>query len=127
MKRIIRTEDAPAAIGPYSQAVMVGDQLFVSGQIALDPKTAKLLGADAGVETKQILKNLGAILRAAGMDYGDVVQSTVYLTDMEDFPAMNSAYADVFQNNPPSRATVQVAGLPKNARIEMAFIAIKTR
>lgn len=126
MKQIISTREAPQAIGPYSQAVLVGEQLFVSGQIALDPDSGEMVKADMAAETRQILKNLGAILKAAGMDYGHVVQTTVYLKDLEDFGAMNAAYAPFFQIAPPSRATVEVSQLPRGARIEMAFIAVKT-
>ncbi|MDD5451239.1 MAG: RidA family protein [Desulfovibrionales bacterium] len=126
MKKIITTKEAPEAIGPYSQAVMAGGQLFISGQIALDPVTGEMVNVDIAAETGQILKNLGAILRAAGMGYADVVQATVYLRDLDDFAAMNAVYSEFFKDDPPARATVEVSGLPKDARVEMAFIAVKT-
>jgi 2-iminobutanoate/2-iminopropanoate deaminase len=127
MKKIIKTKEAPEAIGPYSQAVMAGGQLFISGQIALDPVTGKMVNTDIATETRQVLKNLGAILRAADMDYTDVVQATVYMRDLNDFAAMNAVYGEFFKDDPPGRATVGVSGLPKDARVEMAFIAVKTR
>jgi 2-iminobutanoate/2-iminopropanoate deaminase len=127
MKKIITTKEAPEAIGPYSQAVMAGGQLFISGQIALDPVTGKMVNTDIATETRQVLKNLGAILRAADMDYADVVQATVYLRDLNDFAAMNAVYGEFFKDDPPGRTTVGVSGLPKDARVEMAFIAVKTR
>ncbi|MDD5153071.1 MAG: RidA family protein [Desulfovibrionales bacterium] len=125
MKKIITTKAAPEAIGPYSQAVMAGGQLFISGQIALDPVTGEMVNVDIAAETGQILKNLGAILRAAGMGYADVVQATVYLRDLNDFAAINAVYGEFFKDDPPARATVEVSGLPKDARVEMAFIAVK--
>ena len=126
MKKIITTKEAPEAIGPYSQAVMAGGQLFISGQIAFDPVTGEMVNTDIAAETGQILKNLGAILRAAGMGYADVVQATVYLRDLNDFAAMNTVYGEFFKDDPPARATVGVLGLPKDARVEMAFIAAKS-
>jgi 2-iminobutanoate/2-iminopropanoate deaminase len=116
------TGAAPAAIGPYSQAVRVGDLLFVSGQIPLDPTTGELA---AGIEeqTRRVLTNLGAILTAAGADYADVVKTTVYLVDLTDFAAVNAIYASYFQATPPARATVQVAALPKGALVEIDAIA----
>ncbi len=126
MKKIIKTKEAPEAIGPYSQAVMAGGQLFISGQIALDPVNGKMANTDIATETSQILKNLGAILRAADMDYTNVVQATVYLKDLNNFAAMNAVYSEFFKDDPPSRATVGVSGLPKNARVEMAFIAVRS-
>jgi len=125
MKKIITTKEAPEAIGPYSQAVMASGQLFISGQIALDPVTGEMVNVDIAAETRQILKNLGAILRAAGMGYADVVQATVYLRDLDDFAAMNAVYSEFFKDDPPARATVEVSGLPKDARVEMAFISVK--
>ncbi|MFZ5995404.1 MAG: Rid family detoxifying hydrolase [Thermodesulfobacteriota bacterium] len=125
MKKIITTKEAPEAIGPYSQAVMAGGQLFISGQIALDPVTGEMFNADIAAETGQILQNLGAILRAAGMGYADVAQATVYLRDLNDFAAMNAVYGEFFKDDPPARATVGVLGLPKDARVEIAFIAVK--
>lgn len=127
MKKIVVTKDAPEAIGPYSQAVLVGDQLFISGQIALDPATVEMVRGDIAAETRQILRNLGAILRAAHMNYSHVVQATVYLKNLDDFAAMNASYGEFFEDEPPSRATVEVSGLPREAKVEMAFIAVKTK
>jgi len=127
VKKIIKTKEAPEAIGPYSQAVMASGRLFISGQIALDPATGEMVKSDIAAETEQILKNLGAILRAAGMDYADVVQATVYLRDLNDFAAMNAVYGEFFKDDPPARATVEISGLPKGARVEMAFIAVNTK
>lgn len=127
MKQIISTKEAPEAIGPYSQAVTAGSLLFVSGQIALEPQTGTLKNENIAAETRQVLENLGAILKAAGMDYYDVVQATVYLTSLDDFSEMNSAYAETFKSNPPSRATVEVSRLPKGARVEISFVAAKEK
>jgi len=124
-KTVIKSPDAPAAIGPYSQAIMVGNTLYCSGQIAIDLATSKMLSESIQTETRQVLKNLGAVLRAAGMDYSNVVQATVYLADMNDYKAMNEIYGEVFKENPPARATVQVGRLPRDARMEIACIAVK--
>ena len=121
----IETDRAPAAIGPYSQAVAVGDWLYCSGQLALDAKSAKLVGGgDIEAETRQVLHNLGAVLERAGASRGDVVKATVYMTDLDEFSKMNQVYATFFEGLvPPARATVQVAALPKGARVEIDFIA----
>jgi len=124
-KTVIKSPDAPAAIGPYSQAIMVGNTLYCSGQIAIDPATSKMLSESIQTETRQVLKNLGAVLRAAGMDYSNVVQATVYLADMNDYKVMNEIYGEFFKENPPARATVQVGRLPRDARVEIACIAVK--
>ena len=124
-KTVIKSPDAPAAIGPYSQAIMVGNTLYCSGQIAIDPATSKMLSESIQTETRQVLKNLGAVLRAAGMDYSNVVQATVYLADMNDYKVMNEIYGEFFKENPPARATVQVGSLPRDARVEIACIAVK--
>lgn len=123
----IVTPEAPAAIGPYSQAIMVGNTLYCSGQIALDPATGSLVSENIQAETRQALKNLGAILRAAGMDYSDVVQATVFLFDLNDYKIVNEVYAEFFKEQPPARAAVQVARLPRDARLEIACIAVKIR
>lgn len=120
---VIRTADAPAAIGPYSQAIRSGDLLFLSGQIPLDPKTGELVSGSITQETTQVMQNLGGVLRAAGADYKHIVKITIFLTDMSDFAEMNAAYASYFDQNPPARATVQVAGLPKGVRVEIDAIA----
>jgi len=126
-KSVIQSLEAPAAIGPYSQAIRVGNTLYCSGQIAIDPATGKMASENIQTETRQVLKNLGAVLRAAGMDYADVVQATVYLADMNDYKAMNEIYAEVFKDRPPARAAVQVARLPRDARVEISCIAVKIR
>jgi reactive intermediate/imine deaminase len=121
----IETDQAPAAIGPYCQAVAVGDWVYCSGQLALDPKDGKMRGnGDIELETKQVLQNLDAVLDQAGANRGDVVKATVYLTDMNEFSKMNQIYAQFFEGHiPPARATVQVAALPKGAKVEIDFTA----
>ena len=122
---IISTSNAPAAIGPYSQAVAVGDLVFTAGQIALDPATMKLVEGDVAKQTEQVFENLIAILEAAGVSLEKVVKTTVYLADMADFPAMNAVYAKFFADHKPARATVQVAGLPMGVSVEIDAIATK--
>jgi 2-iminobutanoate/2-iminopropanoate deaminase len=120
----IRSEKAPAPVGPYSQAIRTGDHLFVSGMIALDPQSGELLGPDAAAQADQALKNLGAVLEAGGVSYADVVKTTVFLLDMNDFAAVNAVYAKYFDANKPARSTIAVAGLPKDARVEVDAIAV---
>jgi len=124
-KKRIETNGAPAAIGPYCQAVLVGDWVYCSGQLALDPDEAQMVGGgDIATETEQVLKNLDAVLEKAGASRGDVVKATVYLTDMDEFSKMNQVYAAFFEGLvPPARATVQVAALPKGAKVEIDFTA----
>ena len=124
-KKRIETNRAPAAIGPYCQAVVVGDWVYCSGQLALDPDEAQMVGGgDIATETEQVLKNLDAVLEKAGASRGDVVKATVYLTDMNEFSKMNQVYAAFFEGLvPPARATVQVAALPKGAKVEIDFTA----
>ena len=122
-RRIIATPDAPKAVGPYSQAVAVGKLLFCSGQIPLKPATGELVQGDVTEETTQVLENLGGVLRANRMSFGHVVKTTVFLTDLGDFAAMNDVYAICFPNNQPARSTIQVAALPKGARVEIEAIA----
>ena len=125
MKTIIQTTKAPAPIGPYNQAILVDNTLFTSGQIALDPKTMELVNRDIEMETTQVMKNLCEVLKAAGMDFADVVKTTIFLSDMEDFAKVNEIYGSYFNHkNAPARETVQVAALPKNVRVEISFIAI---
>ena len=123
-KTIISTSAAPAAIGPYSQGVRVGDLFFFSGMIPIDPATGAL-AASVTEQAEQGLKNLGAILQAAGMDYGDVVKTTVFLADRGDFAAVNEVYARFFTSNFPARSCVQVAALPKGALFEAEAVAVK--
>jgi len=119
MAEAVSTKAAPAAIGPYSQAVKAGDFLFVSGQIPIDPQTGSLVEDDVRVQTRRVLENLGGILAAAGASFDRVVKTTVYLVDMNDFAAMNEVYATFFGTPAPARATVQVGRLPKDVRVEI--------
>ena len=123
MREAVSTAAAPQAIGPYSQAVRAGSLLFVSGQIPLDPATGKLVEGDLAAQTHRVFQNLGAILQAAGASFENVVRTTVYLADMNDFPAMNEIYATYFSSPAPARATVQAARLPRDARLEIDLIA----
>ena len=123
MKEIISTEKAPGAIGPYSQAVKVGGFVFVSGQIPIDPATGNFVSEDVGEQTEQVLKNLSAVLEAAGSSMAKVVKTTVFLADMNDFAVMNEIYGRYFSEMSPARATVQAARLPRDARVEIDCIA----
>ena len=125
-KRVVKTPRAPEAVGPYSQGVRTGDWLFVSGQIPLDPSTGELVEGGIEAQTERVLENLMAVLEAEGMGLEDVVQVTVYMTDLGEFGAMNSVYARYFPGDPPARVTVGVASLPKGARIEMALVAYRS-
>lgn len=120
--------EAPAAIGPYSQAIDAGDFVFLSGQVPLDPKTGELVKGTIELETDRVLDNLGAVLEASGCSFSDVVKTTIYLTDLGDFQAVNATYAKRFNAEaPPARATIQVSALPKGARVEIDAIAKKKR
>ena len=124
-KTVISTSDAPSAIGPYSQAIRVGDLLFVSGQIPLDPSTGKLIEqTDIKAQTHRVLENLSAILRAAGGSTDNVVRTTVFLRNMSDFADMNSVYAEYFRTAPPARSTVEAARLPRDVAVEIDCIAV---
>jgi len=120
----IATPTAPAAIGPYSQAVVAGNLLFVSGQIPLDPESAELVGGDIENQTRRVLDNLKAIIQAAGADMDRVVKTTIFLSDMNDFAAVNGVYAEYFNAILPARATVQVAGLPKGVPVEIEAVVL---
>jgi 2-iminobutanoate/2-iminopropanoate deaminase len=124
-REVISTADAPQAIGPYSQAIVAGSLVFVSGQIGLDPKTGQFADGGVSVQTQQMLRNVSAILAAAGCTLQDVVSCTVYLKDMNDFAAMNDVYATFFTKQPPSRASAEVCRLPKDALVEIACIAVR--
>ena len=124
MKEIIATENAPGAIGPYSQAVKTVNMVFCSGQIPIDPATGEFVSDDVAEQTEQVLKNLSAVLAAAGTNLNNVVKTTVFLADMNDFTAMNEVYSKFFSENKPARATVQAARLPKDARVEIECIAL---
>jgi 2-iminobutanoate/2-iminopropanoate deaminase len=125
VKKKIATTDAPQAIGPYSQAIQAGGLLFCSGQIPLDPKTMEMVGAsDVRAQAKQVMQNLDAVLKAGGASFASVVKTTIYLKDLADFGAVNEIYGGYFKDAPPARATVQVAGLPRGALVEIDAIAV---
>ncbi|HEY7685052.1 MAG TPA: RidA family protein [Gemmatimonadales bacterium] len=121
----VATDKAPRAIGPYSQAIAIDALVFTAGQVALDPQTSELVGTTVGEQTEQVFKNLAAVLAAAGSSLGQVVKTTVYLVDMADFAAMNEVYAKHFGDHRPARSTVQAAGLPKRALVEIDAIAVR--
>ena len=123
MKQAISSPDAPKAIGPYSQAIRTGQLLFASGQIPTDPATGAIVDGDVAAQTRRVFDNLGAVLKAANLSFADVVKTTVFLADMNDFAAMNEVYGKYFAEPYPARATVQVARLPKDARVEIDLIA----
>jgi len=124
-REIISTEKAPKAVGPYSQAVRVGDFIFAAGQVAIDPAIGKLVEGNIAVQTRQVLKNLSAVLEAAGSSLAQAVKTTVFLTDMGDFAAMNNVYAEFFPTDPPARSTVEVAELALGALVEIDVVAVK--
>jgi len=126
MKRQIVTDGAPKAIGPYSQAIEAGPYLFCSGQIALDPAGGTLVSGGVEAQTRRVLENLKAVLEAAGSGLGQVVKTTVFLTDMADFAAMNGVYAEYFPARPPARSTVAVLGLPKGVAVEIEAVALRS-
>jgi 2-iminobutanoate/2-iminopropanoate deaminase len=123
MKQAVSSPDAPRAIGPYSQAVRAGQLLFLSGQVPLDPATGQIVDGDIAAQTHRVFENLGAVLAAGGRSFADVVRTTVFLADMNDFAAVNEVYGTYFSEPYPARATVQVARLPKDARVEIDLIA----
>lgn len=124
-KTIINTEKAPAPIGSYNQAVMIEDTLYASGQIAIDASTGDMITSDITSEIHQVMKNMGFILEAAGMDYSNVVKCGIFVKDMNDFAAINAAYGEYFKENPPARETVEVSRLPKDVNVEISCIAVK--
>lgn len=123
MAQAIRSDEAPAPIGPYSQAILAGSELFCSGQVAIDPGTGELVEGNAAAQAERALRNLGAVLQAAQLGFEDVVKTTIFLVDMADFTAVNEVYAGFFGATKPARSTVAVAGLPKGARVEVEAIA----
>ena len=126
MKKIIYTEKAPAPIGPYNQAILIGNTLYTSGQIALHPETMELIVSDIETETKQVMGNMKAVLEAAEMSFENVIKSTIFIMDMNDFTKINTIYGSYFdEKTAPARETVQVAGLPKGVNVEISMIAIK--
>jgi len=126
MKKIIFTDKAPAPIGPYSQAVLAGNTLYTSGQIPLDPTTGELVGGSIEAETKQVMENLKAVLEAAGMDFSNVVKTSIFIMNMDDFAAINTVYGSyINEETAPARETVQVARLPKSVNVEISMIAVQ--
>ena len=125
MKKIITSENAPAPIGPYNQAVLVGNMLYTSGQIAMDPNTGELELSSIDAETKLVMENLGALLKAADMDFSHVVKTSIFISDMNNFQAINEVYGRYFTSDFPARETVEVACLPKNVNVEISVVAVK--
>jgi len=123
MKKTVSTNEAPAAIGPYSQAVRSGRFLFCSGQIPLDPKSGEIVSGDIAAQTRRVLDNIAAVLRAEGLTFDNVVKTTVFLTDLGDFQTVNEIYGSYFKEEPPARSTVQISALPKGAKLEIEVIA----
>jgi 2-iminobutanoate/2-iminopropanoate deaminase len=124
MREVIATSEAPSAIGPYSQAIRAAGMIFTSGQVAIDPATQQVVAGDVGAQTERVLRNLDAILRAAGSSLGKVVRCTVFLKNMGDFAAMNEVYGKYFKEAPPARSTVEVARLPREVLVEIDAIAL---
>lgn len=124
MKKIVSTKDAPAAVGPYSQAIRCGAMLFCAGQIPLNPQSGQIESEDISAQTKQVMQNVSAVLRAANLNFGHVVKTTIFLTSMGDFQTVNEIYASFFKENPPARSTVEVSALPKGAKVEIEVIAM---
>ncbi len=125
MKKVINTPNAPAPIGPYSQAIIAGGFVFASGQVAINPANGELVITDIKSETKQVMENISAVLTEAGVDFSHVIKTTIFLTDMQDFAQVNEVYGTYFTSQFPARETVQVAGLPKNVNVEISVTAIK--
>src|SRR4029077_11935662 len=124
MKKIISTSDAPAALGPYSQAVRVGSTIYCAGQIPLDPKTGEIVSGGIEAQTRRVMENITAVLKAEGLSCDNVVKTTIFLADLADFQKVNEIYGSLFKQAPPARSTVQVAALPKGARVEIEVIAV---
>jgi 2-iminobutanoate/2-iminopropanoate deaminase len=123
MKKIIATTEAPAAVGPYSQAIRIGNFVFCSGQIPLDPKTAQIVQGDIRAQARRVMDNISAVLRAEGLTFENIVKTTIFLTNLGDFQAVNELYGSYFKSDPPARSTLQVAALPKGANVEIEVIA----
>jgi 2-iminobutanoate/2-iminopropanoate deaminase len=124
MKKIISTKEAPAAVGPYSQAVRVGSTLYCAGQIPLDPKSGQIVPGDIGAQTRRVLENIAAVLRAESLAFENIVKTTIFLTNLNDFQTVNEIYGSYFKKEPPARSTVQVPALPKGASVEIEVIAV---
>ena len=125
MKKVINTKNAPKAIGPYSQAILSGNTLYCSGQIAINPDTGNLVIENITTETNQVMKNILAVLKAADMNFENVVKCSIFMIDMNDYSAVNQVYAKCFSENPPAREAVKVSVLPKNVNVEISIIAVK--
>ena len=123
MKNSVLTADAPAAIGPYSQAVRSRDFLFCSGQIPLDPKSGRIVSGDIATQTRRVMDNIGAILRAGGLTFNNIIKTTIFLTNLGDFQTVNETYGSYFKQDPPARSTIQVSALPRGANVEIEVIA----
>jgi 2-iminobutanoate/2-iminopropanoate deaminase len=124
-KTVVYSADAPEPIGPYSQAIQAGNMLFISGQIAIQKSTGNILTSDIQIETTQVMENISHILKASGMDFSNVVKSSIFLKDMSNFPKVNEIYGQFFQQQPPARETVEVSRLPKDVNVEISCIAVK--
>ena len=124
-RKIIHSDQAPAPIGPYSQAVLYGDTLYISGQIAIDASSGDLVTGEIEAETHQVMENIGFILKAAGMNYGNVVKCSIFVSDLGNFERINQEYGHYFSSNPPARETVEVSRLPKDVNVEISCIAVK--
>lgn len=124
MKKIIETSNAPAPIGPYSQAVMANGVLYTSGQIAINPKTGELVNSSIEDETKMVMENIKAVLQEAGMNFSNIVKCSIFISDMDNFSRINTVYGEYFTENPPARETVEVARLPKDVNLEISVIAL---
>jgi 2-iminobutanoate/2-iminopropanoate deaminase len=124
-KTVVYSSDAPEPIGPYSQAIQAGNMLFISGQIAIQKSTGNILNSEIQAETKQVMENIHHVLKAAGMDFSNVVKSSIFLKDMDNFPKVNEVYGQYFQQQPPARETVEVSRLPKDVNVEISCIAVK--
>ena len=125
MKKVIKTDKAPAPIGPYNQAIIAGNTLYVSGQIAINPSNGQLITINIIQEANQVMENIGAILKEAGFDFKDIVKTTIFLKDMQNFQTVNEVYGNYFTDNFPARETVEVSGLPKNVNVEISVIAFR--
>jgi 2-iminobutanoate/2-iminopropanoate deaminase len=124
MKKIIATTDAPAAVGPYSQAIRIGNFVFCSGQIPLDPKSGQIVQGAIEAQTRRVMENITAVLRAEGLGFENIVKTTIFLTNLNDFQTVNELYGSYFKSDPPARSTVQVSALPKGANVEIEVIAV---
>ena len=123
-KSTMQTDQAPKAIGPYSQAIRAGDFVFCSGQIPLDPQSGQIVPGEIAAQTRRVMKNLEAILKAAGCDFSTVVKTTIFLADLKDFSSVNEVYGEYFKGDPPARATIQVAALPRGSLVEIEAVAL---